>query len=165
MTIKYFKRRHQQDIWVLSFDSAGKPWHGYSLSSSNQLEAPCWPDDFKEVHFDFNSELSLMKYRDGQGVQYTEPDHIGGMSIQVLPFLYGVELNDMVFGYIHALRPSYVRVVESGQSVTADSIPWRVTIVINSDHTIMEITQEVDVGLYGGTKSGYDLFQLIPPNK
>jgi hypothetical protein len=80
----------------------------------------------------------------------------GGVTIQPLVFLHGRKWDEIALGYIHALRPSHLRVVEGG--VQCDSQMWRVTVFLENDgETIREIEQEVSVGLPEGIQDGYEM--------
>lgn len=80
----------------------------------------------------------------------------GYTTIQPLPFLHGKPWDDIALGYIHALRPSRVRV--STGSVQLDAQSWRVTVWLQADgETISRITQEVEVGLPDGIEDGHAL--------
>ena len=82
-------------------------------------------------------------------------DHIGFSSIHVLEFLVGRPLDDVSLGYIHALRPSAIRLCLDGM-VQMSAMSWRVTIHLK-DEKIYLITQEVEVALLNGIQNGYDL--------
>lgn len=82
-----------------------------------------------------------------------EFDCKGYASLPVLPYLKGHPYNDLAKRIIHSLRPSVVRV--SYDYLTCDACCWRVTVMLDKDHKIESITQEVEVG--GGT--GMDLYR------
>ncbi len=69
----------------------------------------------------------------------------GQTSINVLEFLHGKQWDDIALAYVHALQPSSIRVTHG--TTKADSRQWRVTVYIDDDNNIKEITQEVVVGL------------------
>lgn len=77
----------------------------------------------------------------------------GYAELPVLPYLKGHPYNDLAKRLIHSLRPSVVRV--SYGEVKCDAICWRVTVMLDKNHKIELITQEVEVG--GGT--GADLYR------
>jgi hypothetical protein len=88
-----------------------------------------------------------------------EPDPAGGYTtLAVLPQFIGKRLDNSLFAYLHALRPSAVRI--SYGEVTCDSKPWRVTVIIEKrdgvDY-IQDITQEVSIGC----GSGYDVAMVF----
>jgi hypothetical protein len=85
-------------------------------------------------------------------VPYVSPADIGFTSLEVLPFLKGLPWNNLALGYVHSLRPSSIRVTEG--SVKLDARMWRVTVIVDKDEIIQEITQEVEVGLYGWQHGG-----------
>lgn len=77
---------------------------------------------------------------------HAPPSHTGLTSITVLEFLNGLPLDKVAEGYLHALRPSTVRV--STGEVTCDCRPWRVTVLVDRAGKIQQITQEVEVELF-----------------
>lgn len=75
----------------------------------------------------------------------------GFTSIYVLQFLWGKPMSRIAMGYIHALRPSCLRIVESCE--TSDAILWRVTVHLEDDKiTIRNIEQEVEIAGGAGAK-------------
>ena len=80
---------------------------------------------------------------------------IGWTTIEVLPFLRGLAYDDLARSYVHALRPSEVRV--STGLLKSDAITWRVTVMVDDANTIAEITQEVEVALPSGVAHGHAL--------
>ena len=67
--------------------------------------------------------------------------------IEVLPKLKGKPWDELSLGYVHALRPSHLRVVQT-DSIQLDWQTWRVTVWLEKDGlTISCIEQEVEVGL------------------
>lgn len=66
------------------------------------------------------------------------------LSVEVLPILIGHKWDDIALGYVHSLRPSSIRV--STGSITLDSRPWRVTVIVDGDNRIQNISQEVTAG-------------------
>lgn len=76
------------------------------------------------------------------------PTSIGYTSIRVLSFLDGQPWDDLARAYVHALRPSCVRV--SSSFLTSDARSWRVTVMTTEDGIIRHIEQEVDVDLGSG---------------
>lgn len=79
----------------------------------------------------------------------------GFTDVDVLAFLIGRPLDDVVFAWIHSLRPSSVRVCRGGQN--DDARCWRVTIHLNADDTVRSIHQEVEVALPEGFRFGHDM--------
>ncbi len=91
-----------------------------------------------------------------QGRDFVPFDRLGFTVIQPVPFLHGKKWNEIALGYIHALRPSWVRVVNGGTQMDAQD--WRVTVDLEDDNeTIRQITQEVQVGLPDGITHGHAL--------
>lgn len=79
----------------------------------------------------------------------------GYTTIEALPFLRGLPLDDLAYAYIRALRPSKVRV--STGLLTSDAVCWRVTVLTDDDGIISSIFQEVEVDLRGGFAHGHAL--------
>jgi hypothetical protein len=87
-------------------------------------------------------------YRSGHAVDYVKPERFGSCVISVLPFLWGRPWDQLALNYVHALRPSAIRVTDG--AVTCDARRWRVTVYLAPDgRTIQKLQQEVDVGLVG----------------
>jgi len=84
-----------------------------------------------------------------------ETRHGGYTTIEVLPELKGLKLSDLVLGWLAAVRPSAIRITR-GEFHT-DACPWRVSITVDENDVITDITQEVGVA-YG---CGYDMAQLL----
>ena len=83
------------------------------------------------------------------------PTRIGFTSILVLPFLNGQPWDDLARAYVHALRPSRVRVSESW--ITCDAMLWRVTVMLKNG-VVAYIEQEVEVDLSSGEwQNGHEL--------
>ena len=101
-------------------------------------------------------------YRSHHGVDYVKPERVGFTVIPVLQFLWGRAWDQLALNYVHALRPSMIRVVEDGTPVTADAHQWRVTVYLHiADHrTIRSIQQSVDVGLVG-VECGWGLDHVL----
>lgn len=93
-----------------------------------------------------------------QGKQYSLPGRLGRTSIEVLPLLKGRPWDAVALAYVHALRPSYIRVV-CGEE-TCDGICWRVSVYVD-DGVITKITQEVEVALPEGVKHGHALAHAL----
>jgi hypothetical protein len=81
-----------------------------------------------------------------QGQPFAPWDRRGYTVIEVLPKLKGKPWDEVALGYVHALRPSQLRVVQDGIQLDAET--WRVTVWLKKDGlTISRIEQEVEVGL------------------
>lgn len=88
-----------------------------------------------------------------QGQEFKAFNARGYMAINVLPDLWGRPWDDVALGYVHALRPSQLRVVRGGTQ--ADAWTWRVTVWLeDDDKTVKRIQQEVEVGLPDGVCHG-----------
>jgi hypothetical protein len=91
-----------------------------------------------------------------QGQPFVEWDCQGYTVIKPLPFLHGRKWDDIALAYVHALRPSHLRVVQGGAQCDAQT--WRVTVWLKDDgETIASIDQEVAVGLPSGIEHGHAL--------
>jgi hypothetical protein len=91
-----------------------------------------------------------------QGQPFAPWDSRGYTVIEVLPKLKGKPWDEVALGYVHALRPSQLRVVQDG--IQLDAQTWRVTVWLNKDGlTISRIEQEVEVGLPEGIDHGHAL--------
>jgi len=88
-------------------------------------------------------------------VKYNAPDRIGFMYVNVLEFLKGKKWDNIALSYVHSLRPSSIRVTTGCQ--TCDAWTWRVTVIVDKDDIIQEISQEVEVGLPDGVVHGQAL--------
>ena len=77
--------------------------------------------------------------------------------IPVLEFLNGQPWDALALNYVHALRPSMIRVIRHGCCEASDSWMWRVTVYLEADdRTIYRMEQEV-VAEARGVQTGYDL--------
>ena len=63
--------------------------------------------------------------------------------------------------FVHATRPSYVRIRKTNEMETCDGMPWRVSIYVTENNVIREIRQEVEVGLPEGFRHGGDLSSFL----
>lgn len=91
------------------------------------------------------------------GARYVDPESQGYTSIEVLQFLNGRPWDEVALAYVHALRPSKIR-VNSSDCWKLDCNNWRVTILLEpDDRTIKRITQEVIVGLPEDIGNGHEL--------
>jgi hypothetical protein len=79
----------------------------------------------------------------------------GYLSIKALPILTGHQWNDVALGFVHALRPSMIRVVRAEE--TCDAKPDRVTVYVDPNNNITSIRQECEVWLPEGVEHGADL--------
>ena len=95
------------------------------------------------------------RYRSVYGVEWEESS-AGYLTIPVLEFLWGEPWNNLALDFVHTLRPSSVRVSNTGWW-SVDSRCWRVTVALKRDNkTIERIEQEVEVGLHSA-KNGHNL--------
>lgn len=103
--------------------------------------------ELSELFERLNGKTDVEKYRGRHSKPYASSDvSIGYTVIPVLAFLWGLPLSDLVLSYLHGLRPSAIRV--TGGEVTADAMPWRVTVYVDKHDVVTDIKQEVMV-LYG----------------
>ena len=82
---------------------------------------------------------------------------IGYTVIEVLHFLRGHSWDEIARAYLHALRPSEVRVIAHDAPTKTDAVVWRVTTYLDVDGAIDRIVQEVEVELPDGVAHGFDL--------
>jgi len=115
-------------------------------AKSHKLKEPTKIEELPEAekHYD--------EYYDTHMVEFTQFYHRGWKSIKVLDFLNGKQWDDIALGYVHALRPSSIRVTKG--TIKLDARVWRVTVYINEDNVINYISQEVVVGLPDGVAHG-----------
>jgi hypothetical protein len=92
-----------------------------------------------------------------QGVQYKSSDNSSFTVIEVLPELKGKPWNAVALAYISGLRPSYIRVLKSKDWQTMDGMSWRVSVRLDTENRIQEITQEVCVSLPENISTGHHL--------
>lgn len=79
-------------------------------------------------------------------------DKIAYKNIEVLSFLKGKPWDALALGYVHALRPSNIRVTTD--MITLDASLWRVTVYVDANDIIEDISQEVEIGLPEGVVHG-----------
>ncbi|MES2367179.1 MAG: hypothetical protein V4563_14980 [Pseudomonadota bacterium] len=95
-----------------------------------------------------------------QGRAFQPLNRRGYTVIDVLQFLNGKPWDAVALAYVHALRPSHLRVVTTG--IQLDAQTWRVTVWLNPDgKTIKHIEQEVEVGLPEGIEHGENLRRTL----
>lgn len=100
--------------------------------------------------------LDPNQYR-GIGVKY-EPKKIDWTSCDIIPvlqFLWGHKVDEVAMAYVHALRPSHIRI--SDGMIKCDAQIWRITIYVEKSDRIRKIEQEVEVALPHGIENGYEL--------
>lgn len=106
-----------------------------------------------------NSTNLSDKYITNHGVKYSSDGRCCWTVIPVLEFLKGKPWDNMALNFVHALRPSMIRVTTG--TVTCDAYTWRVTVYVEQDNkTIKKIEQEVDAGAIG-VRNGQDLSYYI----
>lgn len=92
--------------------------------------------------------MGTERYDTNHGTAYEPPGHRGYNTIAVLTFLWGEPWDDRALDFIHALRPSSIRVGTPSRCMTCDMTMWRVTVMVDETKTtIKKIEQEVEVGL------------------
>lgn len=97
----------------------------------------------------------MKDYHHKCSVSYDKPDRRGYTSLNVLSFLKGKKWDEVALAYVHSLRPSSIRV--SKDEITLDARCWRVTVMVDENDIIKEISQEVEVGLPEGVAHGHAL--------
>lgn len=101
--------------------------------------------------------IKVHQYLGSCGTRYNAEGRrrTGWKSIPVLEFLKGRKVDEVVMSYIHALRPSSVRISEG--MLTCDASVWRVTVMVKRvkrDLYVESVTQEVEVLLPEGVAHG-----------
>ncbi len=95
-------------------------------------------------------------YLDSLGETYEPFDCTSFTCIEVLPFLRGKPWDWIALAYVHALRPSTIRVTDGG--LKANARLWRVTVYLKEGTRLIDsIEQEVEVGLPEGISNGHGL--------
>jgi hypothetical protein len=101
--------------------------------------------------------LIMKDYRSSHMVEYESPKSVGFCDFEFLHFLKGKPWDIIALNCVHALEPTCIRVVQTNGALTCDSIRGRVTVVVDKENIIREITKEVSVGLDGGFANAYEL--------
>ena len=96
----------------------------------------------------------MKDYHSTHMVKYEEPQRRGYTIIEVLHFLRGCTWGEEALAFVHALRPTSIRVT-NGEEKT-DARCWRVTVLVDEGDVIRRIEQEVEVGLAPGWRYGQD---------
>ena len=94
----------------------------------------------------------MKNYYSRHRVEYSQPESIGFLSLEVLQFLKKRKWDEIALAYIHSLRPSCIRVIKG--ECTCDAVDWRVTVYVDSTDIIEKVEQEVEVGLPNGIAHG-----------
>jgi hypothetical protein len=94
-------------------------------------------------------------------MDYQRPDRIGYTVLPVLEFLTGEPWDDRILDFIHAVRPSTIRIALPRDLLTCDAVPWRVTVMLDQNNYVKRIEQEVEVGLRTAD-NGHCLMHKIP---
>ena len=102
-------------------------------------------------------------YRGTQGEYCKRLSRAGYTSIPVLEFLNGQPWDDFALCWVHALRPTKIRVVRAEE--TTDAYTWRVTVYVDGDNRIESVRQEVEIGLRKQDRHGHDLNMELQQRK
>jgi hypothetical protein len=129
----------------------GMTWREYYKKEFSEEDFKKWEYENSSVR---NKETDKAdEYRIGH--TFEDKKSWSGGTIPVLQILWGQPWNNLAMNYIHALRPSSLRVATDG--ITLDSQAWRVTVWLEEDgRTIRNIDQEVDLATRGAI-DGHDL--------
>lgn len=87
----------------------------------------------------------------------------GYITILVLEELEGRKWDDFTEAFVHTLRPSSVRILHGGSKM--DSQLWRVSVNLDENGIIQNISQEVEVGLPEGVENGGELMRILRETK
>ena len=93
-----------------------------------------------------NNENMLNKPEDFKVYHHTVPQKEncwGYTSVKVLPELIGKPWNEITMCYVLSLDPSAIRV--STGMVTLDSVTGRITVIVDENDTITDISKEVRI--------------------
>lgn len=77
------------------------------------------------------------------------------IEITILPEFTGQPLDDLLYVYVTAFKPTAIRVVNRGQ--TLDAMPGRITISVDKNNLVEKITQEVSVANMPWSRFGADI--------
>jgi len=131
-TCSHLKNLLDQTKLLENTDKQMEKYMDYSSSLPTEYIYP----DPKEF-FDTNGKPYLIGNQQVAARAYT--------TIRVLEFLNGRPWDDIALAYVHALRPSMIRVT-CGET-TLNVILWRVTVFTDQNNIIKYIEQEVEVAL------------------
>lgn len=117
----------------------------HTLDFTVEERGPTTQEELNQLWQRLSIPTDIAAYRHSQGKPYRRPvsASIGHNTIDVLPELWGLPLSDLVLAYVHALRPSAIRVTRG--ECTCDSYPWRVTVFVDDKDNVTRIYQEVEV--------------------
>ena len=96
-------------------------------------------------------------YFSSQGKPYQKFTATSSISLPVLQFLWGQPWDEIAKNFLPALRPSMVRV---GSIETLDAMAWRVSVHVDKQNIIQQISQEVEVSC-NGAAHGHDLQMIL----
>jgi len=161
-----------QDITIITSGVVSKvnrpqiQWMCYEtigdVDDSEQMKKHLTEEEFKEYKYThdvkrcFETDKADTYLKEETFKKYNA---VGYTRLEVLPFLNGKPWNNLALNYVQSLRPSSLRV--STGMIHCDSCRWRVTVMLEKDErTIKNITQEVEVGLYG-CRHGADLNHVM----
>lgn len=98
-------------------------------------------------------------YIDKQGIPYVKDTgrSYGYKTINILPELIGRQWDEISLGYVHAFKPSCIRVIPHNGMMTLDAMSRRVTVELNEQKRIKRINQEVEVMLPENIQNGEHL--------
>ncbi len=101
------------------------------------------------------------KYYSNHLVAYEQPDCVGYLSLEVLPYLKGRKWDEIALGFVHSLNPDCIRVVKYNQGTKCDARTGRVTVQLDENENIAFIDHEVSVGLPEGIRNGHELEKAL----
>lgn len=165
----------KQDITVLPADDPKKVKLGWTVHEipGDMGEVEYWkkhlsPEEFDKWFYESdyrrNQETNLADEYIGYGKDFKR-DNIGYTTIQILQFLWGQPWNNLALNFIHAVRPSRIRVIKHNECMHLDAMRWRVTVMLDEKSLIKEINQEVIVGVRGTRLASIDLWKQLEAQK
>jgi hypothetical protein len=88
----------------------------------------------------------MKDYHSKGGIPYEpKPKQFGYLSVEILPYLKYRKWDEVALAYVHSVRPSSIRVTTG--EIFLDGQRWRVTVTVDKEDIIQEITQEVEAWL------------------
>lgn len=158
----------RQDITVLPADDPKKlrlDWVIYEIGPGETIKSMCEKrlskEEFEKWEYETNCQrgqetnIADTYSRDGKHVE-PNSGHVWSV-ISCLEFLQGQPWNNLALNYVRSLRPSIIRVAGPNDSVRADAVTWRVTVILDDKRNIRKIEQEVELGTIGVREGGYEL--------
>jgi hypothetical protein len=91
------------------------------------------------------------RYRQVDFEAFARHEGHGYTSLDVLPEALGLPFDDLVVALLWSLRPSTLAVLGPGDGQITNAVPWRVTVRLDEDGRVANVSQEVAVGFGTGS--------------